>query len=409
MILSCPNCEARFVVSPAAIGPTGRRVRCANCRHDWFADAPDESLEIVPEFVDQSAAGAAAAESSAPPPEEAAPEAEGDGSPAPEGEPEEETAPESGQAEEAEADVPAEDADSAAGESPDPEVPEEDAAEPEEAAEEAETPAAEDEPESQSESEDNDAEAADDAKSTETTEADDEGDASAPAEEIAEESNSKSNSKGESQDEAGDAAEREAKNGDEGGDESEEDDIFAQRSRRLKPKSLRSNVPAVKKDASPVIIGGWIALSIFILTTLGIVIFEQEFLLDTWPPSGKLYASLGMEIEVEQEEAAAAAPLPKPSEVVEFTHGAETEIVDGHIKLNISGKLKNNGTFAVEIPPMKGILRNAGKEEIHSWTFTTEPAILLPGEERRFSTIVEDIPPETAEFELFLEWPVETP
>ncbi|MCC3861619.1 MJ0042-type zinc finger domain-containing protein [Pseudemcibacter aquimaris] len=48
MILTCPECKARYVVSPQALMPRGRTVRCAKCKHSWFEDKPKDDLEIAP-------------------------------------------------------------------------------------------------------------------------------------------------------------------------------------------------------------------------------------------------------------------------------------------------------------------------------------------------------------------------
>lgn len=56
MILTCPNCQTRFLVADQAIGADGRRVRCGNCQHMWFAepdrppgDGPDAVPDELPE------------------------------------------------------------------------------------------------------------------------------------------------------------------------------------------------------------------------------------------------------------------------------------------------------------------------------------------------------------------------
>lgn len=45
MQIQCPACATRYFVPDSAIGPDGRRVRCAKCRHNWFQEGPSVSAE----------------------------------------------------------------------------------------------------------------------------------------------------------------------------------------------------------------------------------------------------------------------------------------------------------------------------------------------------------------------------
>lgn len=54
MIIICPTCSTKFMLSSSAIGPEGRDVRCAKCGHQWHAHpTPKESapLELQKEFA----------------------------------------------------------------------------------------------------------------------------------------------------------------------------------------------------------------------------------------------------------------------------------------------------------------------------------------------------------------------
>src|SRR5262245_29836789 len=79
MILTCPNCSARFMIDGYALGEAGRTVRCGACGHSWLQlpepaaanqDAPYEPAPTMPPPQAGAADAARAQETPTPQPEE---------------------------------------------------------------------------------------------------------------------------------------------------------------------------------------------------------------------------------------------------------------------------------------------------------------------------------------------------
>ncbi len=54
MILTCPNCASRFLLSAQALAPDGRRVKCSSCAEEWFQlPDPDELVDNVEHEIEE--------------------------------------------------------------------------------------------------------------------------------------------------------------------------------------------------------------------------------------------------------------------------------------------------------------------------------------------------------------------
>ncbi len=51
MIITCPECDTRFIVPSTVFMRGGRKMKCASCAHQWFQDEPLEKSEAVKKFA----------------------------------------------------------------------------------------------------------------------------------------------------------------------------------------------------------------------------------------------------------------------------------------------------------------------------------------------------------------------
>ncbi len=54
MILTCPNCASRFLLSAQVLAPEGRRVKCSSCAEEWFQlPDPDELIDNIEHEIEE--------------------------------------------------------------------------------------------------------------------------------------------------------------------------------------------------------------------------------------------------------------------------------------------------------------------------------------------------------------------
>lgn len=47
MLIVCPNCASSYMIDPAAVGASGRAVRCARCKASWHVGGPKDEPDVT--------------------------------------------------------------------------------------------------------------------------------------------------------------------------------------------------------------------------------------------------------------------------------------------------------------------------------------------------------------------------
>jgi predicted Zn finger-like uncharacterized protein len=139
----------------------------------------------------------------------------------------------------------------------------------------------------------------------------------------------------------------------------------------LRPRRRGPNAAKPAKKEAPI---GWIVVGIAVLGLTAALLFGRESLVSAWPPSAKLYETVGLAV-------------PVPGHGLAIRNVVSERRMDGTVPvLVIIGDVVNTTNEVVEVPRLKAALRDANKRELQFWTFTADSPRLLPGESANFSS-----------------------
>lgn len=133
--------------------------------------------------------------------------------------------------------------------------------------------------------------------------------------------------------------------------------------------------------------GPAMALVVLLLLIVGgigsIYIFREQVVL-AYPPSQKVYHAMGIDAAIP----GYGLDLGSKKATIDVVKGE-----DGKDDLVVTGHMKNPTGRSIEVPYLKGELRDRNGEVIYSWTFRPDLREILPGEEASFTAHLDNPPP----------------
>lgn len=138
---------------------------------------------------------------------------------------------------------------------------------------------------------------------------------------------------------------------------------------KIKP---RKTVPV--KRQSP--LKAWIALGVILVILSSAFMLLQGAITEAYPPAIKIYKVLGLPVD----ELGYGLELPQP-QAEALRDGEERKLV-------ISGVVENTTDEPVDIPLLRGSLKNTDGEDLYSWAFKPSEAQAFPGETIAYETTI---------------------
>lgn len=131
---------------------------------------------------------------------------------------------------------------------------------------------------------------------------------------------------------------------------------------------------------------GWIGIVVVILALGWAALIYRPQLIEYWPQSASLYASIGIKPDL---------AVLKFSDV-----GYRSTIEDGQPMLTVSGRLVNDGAKEMSVPVIRAVLIDDAHREVYHWTFSPKQLTLPPGQSTKFASRIASPPSAARHLEL---------
>jgi predicted Zn finger-like uncharacterized protein len=142
-------------------------------------------------------------------------------------------------------------------------------------------------------------------------------------------------------------------------------------------------LPARIEPKPPRRTGGWLALAaVVVLVVAAGLYLGRGRIVAAWPEAAELYAQLGL-------------PVAPPVAGLALRDISLTRLaIDGHDTVIVEGRILNEGTATLAVPPLMAMLRDESGRTVASWTARVEAGELAAGAAVEFRTTHVDPPAE---------------
>lgn len=150
---------------------------------------------------------------------------------------------------------------------------------------------------------------------------------------------------------------------------------------------------------------GWVSLVVFLVGIIMALVFMQETITGAWPASTRLYEMFGVGTHAQSENQEGEGTHENLSEYIRIAYQSSAEIAaDGSVVLIIRGTVSNSASFDIDLPRVRGVLRNQQRRDIREWYFDFDETTIRGGRVMPFQSTVPNAPRDTDQLELFLLW-----